>query len=529
MATWKKIITSGSAAALSSVTLDTDLEVAHGGTGASTLTSGYALLGNGASAVQMINSTANDTMLVGDGSTMVAETGATLRTSIGCDVAGTDNSTDVSLAGSYDYLTLAGQAITLGQIDLTTDVTGVLPSANLDAQTAHLDTNQTYTGEITASGGLIVKEDVDGGAVFLNIANSNIDIGTDKTAEIRFGHYNTSSYHLPAGRIVAGKEGSYSFATATVDSFMAFYTTLNQTDTEYMRITSAGKVGIGTTSPSESLHLSSSGDTKLYVEGDISGSSTSTGSFAHLIVNDTIAATATTATVASTVTLADESSDTACYPVFAKDASGDVALNTDTSALTYNANTGTLSATTLGGTLSTATQNSVTTMTSLASVSDITTGTWSAGAVASTAGISGTTGTFSGNVSIAGDLSLTGGATITNVTSSNLTIGDAFAFFATGSAGSNIDSGFIVQSGSADLSGSALYHDKDDERWAVAKSVSATTLAVTPLEYVMTVYDATSGGNNQPAPPAATGSYGVGEMWIDNTSAPNEGIWIRTA
>ena len=168
-------------------------------------------------------------------------------------------------------------------------------------------------------------------------------------------------------------------------------------------------------------------------------------------------------------------------------------------------------------------------MTSLASVSDITTGTWSAGAVASTAGISGTTGTFSGNVSIAGDLSLTGGATITNVTSSNLTIGDAFAFFATGSAGSNIDSGFIVQSGSADLSGSALYHDKDDERWAVAKGVAATTLAVTPLEYVMTVYDATSGGNNQPKPPAASGSYGVGEMWIDNTSAPNEGIWIRTA
>ncbi|MCA9340673.1 MAG: hypothetical protein KDA17_07185, partial [Candidatus Saccharibacteria bacterium] len=45
------------------------------------------------------------------------------------DQAGTDNSTDVTLAGSYDYLSLAGQVVTLNQIDLTTDVTGDLPIA----------------------------------------------------------------------------------------------------------------------------------------------------------------------------------------------------------------------------------------------------------------------------------------------------------------------------------------------------------------------------------------------------------------
>lgn len=56
---------------------------------------------------------------------------AAARTTLGVDAAGTDNSTDVTLAGSYDYLTISGQAITLGQIDLTTDVTGSLPNANL--------------------------------------------------------------------------------------------------------------------------------------------------------------------------------------------------------------------------------------------------------------------------------------------------------------------------------------------------------------------------------------------------------------
>jgi hypothetical protein len=45
----------------------------------------------------------------------------------------------VTLAGSYDYLTLSGQQITLNQIDLGTDVTGDLPLANLTdgATTTH--------------------------------------------------------------------------------------------------------------------------------------------------------------------------------------------------------------------------------------------------------------------------------------------------------------------------------------------------------------------------------------------------------
>ena len=51
MASWKKIITSGSAAELSSLTLDTQLPVAQGGTGATTLTDGGVLLGSGTNAI----------------------------------------------------------------------------------------------------------------------------------------------------------------------------------------------------------------------------------------------------------------------------------------------------------------------------------------------------------------------------------------------------------------------------------------------------------------------------------------------
>jgi hypothetical protein len=56
---------------------------------------------------------------------------ATARTTLGVDVAGTDNSTDVTLAGAFDYLTIASQVITLNQIDLTTDVVGLLPNGNI--------------------------------------------------------------------------------------------------------------------------------------------------------------------------------------------------------------------------------------------------------------------------------------------------------------------------------------------------------------------------------------------------------------
>ena len=85
------------------------------------------------------------TVPIGSGGTGATTAGAA-RTALGVDAAGTDNSTDVTLGGSYDYITISGQTITRNQIDLTTDVTGVLPSANLDSDTAHLSGTQTFSG-----------------------------------------------------------------------------------------------------------------------------------------------------------------------------------------------------------------------------------------------------------------------------------------------------------------------------------------------------------------------------------------------
>jgi len=56
---------------------------------------------------------------------------------------------EVTLAGTPDYITISGQEITRNAIDLTADVTGVLPSANLDSDTSHLSVAQTFTAAKT--------------------------------------------------------------------------------------------------------------------------------------------------------------------------------------------------------------------------------------------------------------------------------------------------------------------------------------------------------------------------------------------
>ena len=99
-----------------------------------------------------------------------ATTAAAARTALDVDQAGTDNSTNVTLAGTPDYLTISGQQITRGLIDLTTDVTGVLPTAN-GGMGGTLAISGGGTGATTAAGAR-TNLDVDqaGTAVALAIA-----------------------------------------------------------------------------------------------------------------------------------------------------------------------------------------------------------------------------------------------------------------------------------------------------------------------------------------------------------------------
>ena len=119
-------------------------------------------------------------------------------------------------------------------------------------------------------------------------------------------------------------------------------------------------------------------------------------------------------------------------------------------------------------------------------------------------------------VTVAGNLVVNG--TTTTIASTNLLVKDPFVFAASGSAGSNVDGGLIVQEGAAEGTGSAFYHDTTDNRWAVAKSIEQKATAVTALEHVVTVKQL---GDND-APIESDKEYGAGEMAINNDGS----IWI---
>ena len=81
----------------------TDVPVADGGTGASTLTEGGVLLGSGTGAVTAMSVLSDSEMIVGYGSTdPVAESGATLRTSIGVGTGDSPQFTAVNIGAASD-------------------------------------------------------------------------------------------------------------------------------------------------------------------------------------------------------------------------------------------------------------------------------------------------------------------------------------------------------------------------------------------------------------------------------------------
>ena len=101
-------------------------------------------------AVDLAASSITGTLGIADGGTG-ATTVSAARSALSVDPAGTDNSTNVSLTGTPDYITIdaATQVITRNQVDLAADVTGTLPATNggtgLASITTLLNENTTAT------------------------------------------------------------------------------------------------------------------------------------------------------------------------------------------------------------------------------------------------------------------------------------------------------------------------------------------------------------------------------------------------
>ena len=105
---------------------------------------------------------------------------ASARTTLGVDVAGTDNSTDVTLVTtSHDYLSITGQAITLGSIDISDD-TNLVGGTGI---TLTGDTLSTTDSEIVHDNlsGFVANEHIDHSTVSIS-AGTGLSGGGDLTS-----------------------------------------------------------------------------------------------------------------------------------------------------------------------------------------------------------------------------------------------------------------------------------------------------------------------------------------------------------
>jgi len=142
-------------------------------------------------------------------------TAAEIRSLIGVDASGSDNSTNVTLAGSYDYLTLSGQEITLDQIT-NDDLAGSIADSKL---------NQITTADKVAGSSVQLAS----GSALANSSGLNVTVD-DSSIENNSGTLRVKANGISntmiedqelkeiAGLTPAGT-GNYNFIVGTNDVF----------------------------------------------------------------------------------------------------------------------------------------------------------------------------------------------------------------------------------------------------------------------------------------------------------------------
>ena len=494
MANWKKVVVSGSAADLSSLSLDTALPVGSGGTGATSLTDGGILLGSGTGAITATGVLTNGQLLIGDGTgdpsiaTITAGSGINVTNGAGSititSTAGGGTVTNVATAGSVNGLTLTGGAITTtGTITLGGTLANVANSA-LTNSTISGKALGTNLDDLTIGAGLASSAAYNGATA----RTAAVGAGTHITVNTNDVAVNTSTLitaisgsiiDIIAGDVNVDANGVSTIQSTAVEGSML---NTNTADTSTIEVSSNTlsvlKVPNALTVDNATIQL----NTGTTFDG--------AGARTISVKDGGIDADALAAAVAGT----------------GLSGGGGSALSVDYGSSAGDAAQG----------------NTTITLTQTSGEIDIT-GTAAqalGGAPSYTIGLADTiTGnrTFSNNVSITGDLLVNGTASFQNTT--NLQVKDRFVLFASGAGGTG-DGGIVVQQATQDV-GELFGYDSGATRWGVTSSFSADAAAYTPDAFMSAVTSLSSTNPNTTGP--ASRYNALGNIYV---SAGDSSIWI---
>tara|TARA_B100001094_G_C18193992_1_gene809298 strand:- start:1436 stop:2926 length:1491 start_codon:yes stop_codon:yes gene_type:complete len=494
MANWKKVIVSGSAADLASLSLGTALPVGSGGTGATSLTDGGILLGSGTGAVTATSVLTNGQLLIGDGTgdpaiaTITAGSGINVTNGAGSititSTAGGGTVTNVATAGSVNGLTLTGGAITTtGTITLGGTLANVANSA-LSNSTISGKALGTDLDDLTIGAGLA--------------ASSAYNGGTARTAAVGAGTHitvNTNDVAVNTTTLISAISGSI------IDTI-------------------AGDVNVDTNGVSTIQATAVEGSMLNTNTADTSTIEVSSNTLSVLKVPNALTVDNATIQLNTGTTFDGAGART----ISVKDGGIDAdALASAVAGTGLSGGGGSALSVDYGSSAGDAVQGNTTiTLTQTSGEIDIT-GTAAqalGGAPSYTIGLADTiTGnrTFSNNVNISGDLLVNGTASFQNTT--NLQVKDRFVLFASGSGGTG-DGGIVVQQATQNV-GELFGYDSGALRWGVTSSFAADSAAYTPDAFMSAVTTLSSTNPNTSGPAARYNKSG--NIYV---SSGDSSIWI---
>jgi hypothetical protein len=468
MATWKKVIVSGSTANLAALQVDN-------------LTSGQVVIGGGTGNLS---------------STAVNGTG---------NIVATTNATNLIHSGSFSG-SFQGNFVGTTNLPDLTQGTGITAFTYDGAATATvavsgasaLSTNNVtkWTGTAFANSSLTDNGTTITGATSLQLTGANSAL--------------TGSF---TGSFV-GNGAGLTGVTAT-----AIFPT-----TAVTNVTSTDKFFISQSTGQEYITygnlLTDLAGTNLTVEGSDSLTLASqisvTGVTASLFGTSSWATNATNATNAANVAVTDTTTGTGPYYImFADGTTGNRAVRVDSAALTFNATTNTLTVTssnaisssfasTVGSIASNVTNNTdnyILTATGGGSING-----------ESNLQFNGSTLTVTGNTVITNNLTVQGTASFQQTT--NLEVADRFVLFASGSNTAG-DGGIVVQQATQNV-GELYGYENSINRWGFTSSFSANSPSFTAAAYVTTTE--VSAGAPSAAPIYGGASNGFGNIHVNTVT-----------